>query len=429
MQKSVKLFILVPLVGLFFAGCVDTRPLLPQINETEAFSYEKIYEQEYEEIKNSFPKTVVKWIQPANKKEACKIYVGFFEGYDRTLKDDFKVYWDGECKGGYADGLGREFEETKLTLLEQIGFYKNGMAEDYCIQKNDSGIDIRTIEGECVYGDNKPSYGVETRIKENPKDFSLDISYIYGQLNARYGPTLVTIVSPFMDKIGRIKSYPNYSYSITDSRNDEFDNINLLFEIQVIKDNQWKPNGFKFIIYKNDVLRGVELIDCIYKRDVALPQAYAKHWDEISNEILTAGNKALAAQEQTFIIKKKYIEKICKKSVKVTFMDNDKYRAICNEREEFARINAKIEEQIGKINIQKQQLRAQKIQQQEMQMRQMEVAAQQQQALAAQQQAYAADQANNIQRQRNSMMWFDNFQKNMQMQNLNNNLNNLIFLK
>lgn len=37
-----------------------------------------------------------------------------------------KFYWDGECKDGYAIGLGREFSIGKQTYVEAIGEYKGG---------------------------------------------------------------------------------------------------------------------------------------------------------------------------------------------------------------------------------------------------------------------------------------------------------------
>ncbi len=55
-------------------------------------------------------KPQVKWIQPNNKKEDCKIYVGVNPEDDKTTKSGYSLYWDGECKKGYASGLGREIE-------------------------------------------------------------------------------------------------------------------------------------------------------------------------------------------------------------------------------------------------------------------------------------------------------------------------------
>jgi len=41
-----------------------------------------------------------KWIQPSNKDVACKIF--------ESSKNPELILWDGDCKSGYAYGLGRE---------------------------------------------------------------------------------------------------------------------------------------------------------------------------------------------------------------------------------------------------------------------------------------------------------------------------------
>ena len=76
---------LVGVLGAFiFSGCTGS---IVQIDDTEAFSYIKKYEAEYEQIKSNTQNTEmpVKWIQAANKKEPCKLYVGYNPNDDRTL--------------------------------------------------------------------------------------------------------------------------------------------------------------------------------------------------------------------------------------------------------------------------------------------------------------------------------------------------------
>lgn len=50
------------------------------------------------------------WVQPDNKQEPCKLW---FQGEEEYWKGPgTSVYWDGDCKDGYAFGLGREFVES-----------------------------------------------------------------------------------------------------------------------------------------------------------------------------------------------------------------------------------------------------------------------------------------------------------------------------
>lgn len=61
------------------------------------------------------------WVD--TQKSKCKRFASAsFKQNDPTVK----FYWDGECKDGYAIGLGREFSIGKQTYVEAIGEYKGG---------------------------------------------------------------------------------------------------------------------------------------------------------------------------------------------------------------------------------------------------------------------------------------------------------------
>ncbi|MEQ1348823.1 hypothetical protein [Acinetobacter lwoffii] len=61
------------------------------------------------------------WVD--TQKSKCKIFASsLFKKNDPTVK----FYWDGECKDGYAIGLGREFSIGKQTYVEAIGEYEGG---------------------------------------------------------------------------------------------------------------------------------------------------------------------------------------------------------------------------------------------------------------------------------------------------------------
>ena len=61
------------------------------------------------------------WVD--TQKSKCKMFASAsFKQNDPTVK----FYWDGECKDGYAIGLGREFAIGKQTYMEAIGEYEGG---------------------------------------------------------------------------------------------------------------------------------------------------------------------------------------------------------------------------------------------------------------------------------------------------------------
>ena len=156
--------LVIGILAAILAGCSGKS--LPTVNQEELDKYEKAYMVEYETIKqqNANYQTPFKWVQPKNKKQECKVYVSIDPNDDKTIKSDYSLYWDGECRNGYAVDLGREIENTMFTNFQQIGYYDNGKATDYCVI-----IDlINNLEkiGECSYDINKSNHYVKTIVDE-----------------------------------------------------------------------------------------------------------------------------------------------------------------------------------------------------------------------------------------------------------------------
>lgn len=394
-----------------FCGYANAESSLPTISEEEVNKYEVEYLKEYEELKKAPSESIVKWIQPQNKKEACKIYVGVNPKDDHTLKDNYALSWDGDCKDGYAYGLGREMEYRDYSYHYQIGIYKNGMAVDYCVIINEAeGV---TREGECHYSDNQIAHKVLTIIKN--KEVDLLIEYRYGSFGSNQSPALVTYSSPFLDSIKLIKKYPNFGYEIIDSTKNELDNKNYTFKI--IKDE--KVNGFAFQTNKDGIRHSGEMLNGTLQRKVHLPQSYLDNVNGIFREIKEAGNKALAAQEKAKIIKNKYKMKICKDKVKVNFMDNDEYKSICEEDKKFEQLRVKINEKLDRLNLAKQQKRQQL---NEDKIRQAQQSTANKTEALAQQRTAIAEEVLEEQRRANLNQGFQNLNQTLQLQQLNRNM-------
>lgn len=390
---------LVGVLGAFiFSGCTGS---IVQIDDTEAFSYIKKYEAEYQQIKSNSQNTEmpVKWIQATNKKEPCKLFIGYNPNDDRTLKDGYKIFWDGECKNGYAYGLGREFEKGFLTNLEAIALYSGGEKKpEYFIQKDN--LSNITMEGDITNG----NY-VKTIIKDDGINF--DIWYQYGH----FQENIVDIGSfinsnPFSDQITYIKAYPNFAYVIGDLSNDEFSQYK--YNYNMVDGKRKQLNGFVFSVSKNNIRFASQQNYGQFVRHVDIPQSYLNHIGNVFNEVKNAGQVAIDAQKKALMVKQQYKDIICKDSVKVDFMDNNEYKAICNEDKKLAELKKKMDTKLAQIEQQKQAKRQQQNEQRLIQAREAE-------ANAAMRKAKAAEDANFNQS-------IQNFNNNLQMQQLNNNL-------
>ena len=375
-------------------------------------SYEKNYLKEYNDILKNPPKYKTTYIQPANKKEPCK---KFFEytGDDKWFKEEsYKIFWDGECKNGYADGLGRAIEKDTLIDKWGLAIYKNGKPTYYIVNdvlKNDifEGIDDKNMQN---------YFGVLTQITEKMGD--IDLVNIAVAYNKNDQITLFSSTSPFWNESYTLtKSYPNFEYVYDNQQNNDEAEIDFAFFLSDKKNkNGWtigKPKG-------QNVISGEFVMDNFNK--AALPSSYNTKADKIIKEIYEAQQKAYQAQEQAQLVKKQYMKKICKDSVKVGFMDNDDYKLICNnyqrEKELFTKINDKLErltkEKIARLEQQRytaQQQMEEQYRQQQLAIERQKLAAQQAQAIAAQNTANAASRAN-----------FQNSLNNLNQQLQNNRL-------
>lgn len=393
---------------LILTGCVG-QPSIAKIDDNEAFIYVKQYEAEYGQIKSHATNVIqpVKWIQATNKKEPCKLFIAIGSDGDRTLKDGYKIFWDGKCKNGYAYGLGREFEKGFLTDLEAIALYSGEEKEpEYFIQK-DNLANI-SMEGDIANGN-----FIQTTIKDDGIKF--DIKYEYGHFSRN--PTDIELFinsNPFSAQVTYIKAYPNFVYVIEDLTNDEFNNNNYNYKMVDVKRKQL--NGFIFSVAKDNVVRySAEHNFGQMVRSVHVPLSYLNHMSTTFSQIKNAGQVAIDAQKKALMVKQQYKDAICKDSIKVDFIDNNEYKAICNENEKLAQLKTKIDAKLAQINQEKQLKRAKMGQERLIQ-------AQEAQARAAQQQASAARaQANAVQQRADDSYWSD-FNRNMQLMQLNNNL-------
>lgn len=377
-------------------------------------SYEKNYLSEYNNILKNTPELKTTYIQPANKKEPCKIMFSHTENDQWFKEETYKVFWDGECKNGYADGLGREIEKDTLMDKWGLAIYKNGIPTYYIINYV---LENKVFEG---VDDQNERIGIHTSITDKMSDIDVTIE---GQVyNHKNYTALVIYTSPFWNGTYQyIKGYPNFNYRYINNQN----NVEAKYDFQFFLTDHKNRNGWAIEKLKNnDKLLTGEYVNNKGQL-VDLPSSYNTKADEIIKEINEAQQKAYQAQEQAQLVKKQYMKKICKDTVKVDFMNNEDYKSICSnqkEKELYTKINNKLErltkEKIAKLEQQRyneQQKQQEQYKQQQLTLERQRLETQQKQARAAQDAADAAGWQNLNQS-------IQNMNYNNQMQQLNNNL-------
>lgn len=273
----------------FLAGCSSKNNL-----ETNAKNLEEKYLKEYNSNQQNTP-FVDKWVQASNKNEACKVYIQTPKNSDRSLNENFNIFWDGECKDGYAFGLGREFEKDLLVNNESIVLYENAPFKKPIYYYQKSINDNIEIKGDFANG-----YKV-FKIKKNNQDLIR-----YGLFSNNKDISLISYEKDNKEIYKKI--YPNFDY-------------------EIIYDKS--TNNYSFFLNSKNSRLSVN--DSLKRRNII-------------NEILNAKDKAIVASNKADTIINQYKNKICKDYINVNFMDDYDYKSICPE-------NKPINEYISNENI------------------------------------------------------------------------------
>lgn len=105
---------------LVLAGCGSLPQQLKTIGPEEADAFEKAATAQWKASdrgQQARPEPI--YAQPLNKTEPCKLPTTS----DQLTRSNLKVYWDGECKNGFANGLGRDIAISDTHHYEEIAYH------------------------------------------------------------------------------------------------------------------------------------------------------------------------------------------------------------------------------------------------------------------------------------------------------------------
>tara|TARA_Y100000310_G_scaffold154622_1_gene154145 strand:+ start:1880 stop:3142 length:1263 start_codon:yes stop_codon:yes gene_type:complete len=104
-----------------------------------------------------------KWVQPANKTEKC---LQLIEGYsDTPISNGESLLWDGDCKDGKGNGLGKSILSSGAVDAYEIGFLKNGVSDQFYVRGQYGISDI--ILGRYIRENGKPQVTWNCQAKLN----------------------------------------------------------------------------------------------------------------------------------------------------------------------------------------------------------------------------------------------------------------------
>ena len=99
-------------IVILSAGCATTNSQFRSVKYSEAIEFE----QSLGALTNMPSPPEKLYVQPLNKSEPCKLPTS----KEQQERKNFKAYWDGQCKNGYAYGLGRDIAISDTHHYEEI---------------------------------------------------------------------------------------------------------------------------------------------------------------------------------------------------------------------------------------------------------------------------------------------------------------------
>lgn len=356
------------------------------------------------------------YTQPVNKTEPCKLPTS----KEQLERKNFRTYWDGDCKDGYAYGLGRDIALADTHHVEEITFH-NGDGDS-------RGQPMRLIDyvhNHGIYGVHGEAFpataGYNEFVTNNGADFSIRYVAVATDEKGNLRFLESSPFSPVKVTVNRSHGKPEYvlvDYSALPATSDQ-PQLALFAADPATK----KPAGFRIVRFRNGVIQHQKLAadGQSVAELVQLPPEYITQLTEGIGEVQAAVQKAYADAAKAQQMEREYLHMACAADYSIKGMpakDMEIARQICTWRDQWKDPYARAETKYKQEMEQKQREVAQAEQQRAY------ITAQEAQAAAAQSAAFATSltQMNQaIQQQNNNTMQQIN-QMNQHLQNQNSQM-------
>ena len=356
------------------------------------------------------------YTQPINKTEPCKLPTS----KDQLERRNFRAYWDGDCKEGYAYGLGRDIALSDTHHVEEISIYRDGGS---LIGSPSLFIDyVQDNSRYGVYGSDSSMFsGSWERITYNGAKFFIE--YRTGMTDGK-GNVQYLDSSPFSPlKVIVNQSHRGVAYVLQDFSALPATSYEAQMALFVEDPATEKPTGFRIVRFRSGVVEhqklaadGQSVVEL-----VQLPEEYIAQLQERIGEAQATIQKAMSDAAKAQQMEREYLHMACAPnySIKgVPAQDMETARQICTWRDQWKEPYARAEAKYKQEMEQKQREVAQAEQQRAY------IAAQQAQAAAAQSAAFSAslNQMNQALQQQNNNTLQQINQMNQQLQHQNNQM-------
>jgi hypothetical protein len=318
------------IIVLLFSGCATTSST---IDHEGMFKY-VVQANEGHKIalaeEGHYDKSNITWVQPNNKSNDCKLH---FETPDGE-KWWRKVYWDGECKNGYANGLGREIviHNDKGVIIMHLAMYGGSKAKPIYYMSDTYYAD-NSVVSLIGHFNIISSYGVAYNVLGNNE--LVKVSFEVEKNGTRH---LIDISPKALDE-------KILTSSIVYKNNTRFvirKNLSSQADIEYIHVSQGKMHGYSVrSVEYNDIGKQITFFeyeegDAVFKstsylyEELSRPaRDYYKMLLDLDRQNESNFRSAINYRKDALDKKIEYMERICPDSVSVDYISSDQYKSIC----------------------------------------------------------------------------------------------------
>jgi len=277
---------------------------------------------------NAPKKPTLLFVQPANKAEACKVPTS----QDQLDRPNFRAYWDGECKNGFAFGLGRDIEISDTHHIEEITIH-DGTGDNWSQPR----VNYDYVNNVVSYNVGGSTFPAQTSLSERMVD-SISGFNAYQTLSVvdKFGKAYVVQSSAFQPQRVFIITDGAVGFKFTDNSAAPVTNQNApVFAAEIVDPkSNYKAVGVAVVRFANGATYDFEISDGKKER-VSVPAAYGDHLSSQYQEVLNVTSQASANLERAQQIEREYLYKACNGKSSIRGLDNSDYTKICTWRDQF----------------------------------------------------------------------------------------------
>lgn len=320
---------LLPIAAItFLSGCTN---LAHHESQPKAISYDDASAFERSHLAHeSIPSKLEKiYTQPINKKIPCKLPTT----QDQLDRPNFRAYWDGDCKNGFAFGLGRDISISDTHHVDEIIIH-DGTGDDWSQPR----VDYDYVNSAVSYTVGGSKFPAMTGLIEK-----MDNSGVYFNqhhtlaVRDESGKEFVILTSEFNPQRIYIngRADRSFAFKFTDNSSAPVLNQNAVsFTAELVEPKTNIVGGVAIVRYANGVVRHFKIVNGRPEPTV-LPSDYIDHLANKYQEIQNATAQANTVLQQAKQIEREYLFKACNGKSSIPKLDKKTYTEICTWRDQF----------------------------------------------------------------------------------------------